>query len=61
MGINYAPLVADLFLFCYERDFVIFHDKRDDFDFETVNFPFLDGFQFNSIQRFIYLSPYVQT
>ena len=22
MGTNYAPLVADLFLFCYERDFV---------------------------------------
>ena len=23
MGINCAPLVADLFLFCYERDFMI--------------------------------------
>ena len=23
MGINCAPLVADLFLFCYERDFVL--------------------------------------
>ena len=22
MGINCAPLVADLFLFCYERDFM---------------------------------------
>ena len=22
MGTNYAPLVADLFLFCYERDFI---------------------------------------
>ena len=22
MGTNYAPLVADLFLFCYERDFL---------------------------------------
>ena len=22
IGINYAPLVADLFLFCYERDFM---------------------------------------
>ena len=116
MGTNCAPLVADLFLFCYERDFVmslsydkqahvidafnttsrylddilninnvyfdnmvsqIYHselelnkantsdteaafldmdlsisndivsskiyDKRDDFDFEIVNFPFLDG------------------
>ena len=23
MGTNCAPLVADLFLFCYERDFVL--------------------------------------
>ena len=22
MGNNYAPLIADLFLFCYERDFM---------------------------------------
>ena len=116
MGTNCAPLVADLFLFCYERDFMLSlsdnnqtdiikacnptsrylddllnsdnpyfeqmvgqiyptelqlnkanssdteapfldlnlsitngivssknYDKRDDFDFEIVNFPFLDG------------------
>ena len=116
MGTNCAPLVADLFLFCYERDFLMslsddkqadvidsfnttsrylddilninnvyfdnmvsqiypselqlnkanasdteaafldlhlsisndivstkIYDKRDDFDFEIVNFPFLDG------------------
>ena len=23
MGTNYAPLVVDLFLFCYERDFMM--------------------------------------
>ena len=23
MGTNYAPLVADLFLFCYEMDFMM--------------------------------------
>ena len=117
MGINFAPLVADLFLFCYERDFMMslsddkqadvidafnttprylddilninnvyfdnmvsqiypselqlnkantsdteaafldlhlsisndisstkIYDKRDDFDFDIVNFPFLDGY-----------------
>ena len=116
MGTNCAPLVADLLLFCYERDFMMYlsndkqadvidainttsrylddilninnvyfdnmvskiypselqlnkantsnteaafldlhlsisndivstkiYDKRDDFDFENVNFPFLDG------------------
>ena len=106
MGTNCAPLVADLFLFCYERDFMLslsynnqadiieafnyidnpyfeqmvgqiyptelqlnkanssdteapfldlnlsitngivsskIYDKRDDFNFEIVNFPFLDG------------------
>ena len=90
MGTNCALLVADLFLFCYERDFRMsfsgdkqadiiesniplqssnlintsdseaafldvhvsissvivsnkIYDKRDDFNFEIVNFPFLDG------------------
>ena len=102
MGTNCAPFVADLFLFCYERDFMTslsdvkqaeiieafkstsrcpfkyrqsllcrhgqsytsgteapflnlhlsiskgfvsstIYDKRDDFDCDIVNFPFLDG------------------
>ena len=106
MGTNFAPLVADLFLFCYERDFMLslsdnnqadiieafnstsrylddllnidiyptklqlnkanssdteapfldlnlsitngivsskIYDKQDDFNFEIVNFPLLDG------------------
>ena len=93
MGTNCASLVADLFLFCYERDFMMslsddkqadvieafnttsrylddtlnidnvyfdtfldlhlsisndivstkIYDKHDDFDFDIVNFPFLDG------------------
>ena len=32
MGTNCAPLVAGLFLFCYERDFMIslFDDKQAD-------------------------------
>ena len=32
MGINCAPLVADLFLFCYERDFMmsLSDDKQAD-------------------------------
>ena len=32
MGTNYAPLVADLFLFCYEMDFMmsLSHDKQAD-------------------------------
>ena len=38
MGTNCAPLVADLFLYCYERDFVDFlnHDNRADV-IETFN------------------------
>ena len=73
MGTNCAPLVEDLFLFCYEiyltklqlskansfdteapfldLDVSItngkvsskIYDKRDDFNFEIVNFPFLSG------------------
>ena len=32
MGTNFAPLVADLFLFCYEMDFMmsLSDDKKSD-------------------------------
>ena len=129
MGTNCAPLVADLFLFCYERDFMMslsddkqadvidvlnttsrylddilninnvyfdnmvsqiypselqlnktntsdtkaaffylhlsisndivstkIHDKHDDFDFEIVNFPFLDGDVPHSTSYGVYIS-----
>ena len=129
MGTNCAPLVADLFLFCYERDFMMslsddkqadvidafnttfrylydilninnvyfdnmvsqiypselqlnkantsdtkaafldlhlsisndivstkIYDKRDDFDFEIVNFPFLDGDVPRSTSFGVYIS-----
>ena len=128
MGTNCAPLVADLFLFCYERDFMMplsddkqadvidtfnttsrylddilnfnnvyfdnmvsqiypselqlnkantygteaafldlqlsisndtvstIYDKRDDFDFEIVNFPFLDGDVPHSTSYGVYIS-----
>ena len=38
MGTNYAPLVADLFLFCYERDFMmsLSDDKQAD-DIDAFN------------------------
>ena len=129
MGTNCAPLVADLFLFCYERDFMLslseenqsgiieafnstsrylddllnidnnffdsmvnriypsklqlnkanvsdaeasfldlhlsisdgfvktkIYDKRDDFDFDIVNFPFLDGDVPRSASYGVYIS-----
>ena len=28
MGTNYVPLVADLFLFCYKRDFMSLSDDK---------------------------------
>ena len=133
MGTNYAPLVADLFLFCYERDFMMslsddkqadvidafnttsryldnilninnvyfdnmvsqiypselqlnkanasdteaafldlhlsisndivstkIYDKRDDFDFEIVNFPFLDGDVPRSTSYGVYISQLIR-
>ena len=43
MGTNCAPLVADLFLFCYERDFMmsLSDDKQDDviYVFNTILCP----------------------
>ena len=29
IGTNYAPLVADLLLFCYERDFMPSHSDKN--------------------------------
>ena len=57
MGTNCVTLVADLFLYCYERDFMdsLNHDNQADVieafnstsryldDCDIVNFPFLDG------------------
>ena len=133
MGTNCAPLVADLFLFCYERDFMMslsddkqadvidafnttsrylddilninnvyfdnmvsqiypselqlnkanasdteaafldlhlsisndivstkINDKRDDFDFENVNFPFLDGDAPRSTSYGVYISQLIR-
>ena len=133
MGTNCAPLVADLFLFCYERDFMTsvsdvklaetieafkstsrylddllnidtpyfegrvnriyppklqlnkantydteapfldlhfsisngfvsskIYDKRDDFDFDIVNFPFLDGDVSHSTSFGVYISQLIR-
>ena len=133
MGTNCAPLVADLFLFCYERDFMLslsdnnqsdiieafnstsrylddllninnpyfeqmvgqiyptelqlnkanssdneapfldlnlsitngivsskIYDKRDDFDFKIVNFPFLDGYFPRSPFYGVYISQLIR-
>ena len=133
MGTNCAPLVADLFLFCYKRDFMMslsddkqadvidafntttryldgilginnvhfdnmvsqiylselqlnrantsdteaafldlhlsisndivstkIYDKRDDFDFEIVNFPFLDGDVTRSTSYGVYISQLIR-
>ena len=45
MGTNCAPLVADLFLFCYERDFMtsLSYDKQADvIDAFNTTFRYLD-------------------
>ena len=37
MGTNCSPLVADLFLFCYERDFKMFRSDKDAEYIEAFN------------------------
>ena len=44
MGTNCAPLVADLFLFCYERDFILFLSEDNQSD---------DSEAFNSTSRYM--------
>ena len=43
MGTNYAPLVTDLFLFCYERDFMtsLSVDNQADMDLNFFLFLFV--------------------
>ena len=121
MGTNCAPLVANLFLFCYERNFMLsltstsrylddllnidnpyfeqmvgqiyptelqlnkanssdteapfldlnlsitnciisskIYDERDDFNFEIVNFPFLDGDVHRSPSYGVYISQFIR-
>ena len=39
MGTNCAPLAADLFLFCYERDVMLSHSDNNQADvIEAFNF-----------------------
>ena len=38
MGTNCAPLIADLFLLCYERDFML--SLSDDNQIEVISFQF---------------------
>ena len=43
MGTNCAPLVADLFLFCYERDFMLSLPDNNQIDIiEAFNSRYLD-------------------
>ena len=76
MGTNCAPLVADLFLFCFERDFMLsLSDNNqtdiieafnstprylDDFNFEIVNFLFLDGDVPRSPSNGVYISQLIR-
>ena len=45
MGTNCAPLVADLFLFCYERDFMKYLSSDNQADVSKA---------FNSTSRYLY-------
>ena len=44
MGTNCAPLIADLFLYCYERDFMLSLDKNSQADVIT---------EFNNTSRYL--------
>ena len=46
MGTNCAPLVADLFLFCYERDFMLSlsDNYQTDIIADFTGLPYVSGF-----------------
>ena len=47
MGTNFAPLIADLFLFCYERDFMT--SLSDDKHADVID-------AFNTTSRYLYVT-----
>ena len=38
MGTNCAPLIADLFLFCYDRDFILSLSDNNQTDIFNLSF-----------------------
>ena len=46
MGTNFAPLVADSFLFCYERDFKMPLSLSDDKQYDVID-------AFNTTSRYL--------
>ena len=46
MGTNFAPLVADLFLFCYERDFMMSLSQTGDKQADII-------YAFNTTSRYL--------
>ena len=45
---------------CKHKETTKIYDKRDDFDFEIVNFPFLDGDVPRSISYGVYISQIIR-
>ena len=62
MGTNCAPLVADLFLFCYERDFMmsLSDDKQADKALNKVTWSILIGFIKNESNAFMCVHVHIQ-
>ena len=58
MGTNYAPLVADLFLFCYEMDFMMSlsdDNQADDIDAFNTTGPLKKIFHYAKFQKFFHI------
>ena len=46
MGTNCSPVVADLFLFCYERDFMMSLSDDKQADINTIDYIQIFGWYF---------------
>ena len=62
MGTHCAPLVPDLFLFCYERDFMtsLSDDKQTDKALNKVTWSILIGFIKNESNAFMCVHVHIQ-
>ena len=55
-----APFFGFIFIYFKRFSFIQIYEKRDDFDFDIVNFPFLDGDVSRSTSYGVYISQLIR-
>ena len=60
LSYNMYLCITGIFSICMDLFLLKFYDKRDDFDFDIVNFPFLDGDVLRRASYGVYISQLIR-